>query len=133
MTAVSEEIFNILDGVTLRQTSRSLCGPAKHKLVVCGQFTGTCTSTDIQTVKDVSRDFCGQRTRTSFDGRAVIKALHLISSMLTAQTNFSVKLYPDLFTGLGTLGIEYHIQLRHNVKPYTLSYHPTKSCSSIIN
>ena len=32
-----------------------------------------------------------------------------------------MKLYPDLFTGLGTLGAEYHIQLRQDAKPYALT------------
>ena len=32
-----------------------------------------------------------------------------------------VKLYPDLFTGLGTLGVEYHIQLKQEAKPYAIT------------
>ena len=28
--------------------------------------------------------------------------------------------FPDLFTGLGTLGVEYEIRLQINAKPYTL-------------
>ena len=43
VTTVSEETFKKLQGVTLRETNKSLHGPAKHKLTVCGQFTGTLT------------------------------------------------------------------------------------------
>ena len=124
VTAVSEEIFKKLDGVSLRQADRSLHGPAKHKLVVCGQFTGTLTYKQSQTCQEVF----AVKELQALMGRPAIKALHLISRInyVDSLEKF-VKPYPDLFTGLGTLGVEYHIQLRP-----ICTYHPTKSCSSII-
>ena len=55
-------------------------------------------------------------------GRPAIEALNLISrvNFVDSLERF-VNLYPDLFNGLGTLGVEYHIQLRHDVKPYALT------------
>ena len=49
-------------------------------------------------------------------GRPAIEALNFISRVNYIDS--SVKLYPDLFTGLGTLGVEYHIQ---DAKPYAIT------------
>ena len=55
-------------------------------------------------------------------GRPAIEALHLISRIdYVDNSEKSVKPYPDLFTGLGTLGVEYHIQLRQDANPYALT------------
>ena len=119
VTAVSEEIFKKLDGVSLRQTDRSLHGPAKHKLVVCGQFTGTLTYKQLQTCQEI---FVVKELQQALMGRPAIEALHLISRIdyVDSSEKF-VKPYPDLFTGLGTLGVEYHIQLRQDANPYVLT------------
>ena len=55
-------------------------------------------------------------------GRPAIKALNLISrvNFVDSSERF-VNLYPDLFTGLGALSAEYHIQLKHDLKPYPLT------------
>ena len=119
VTAVSEEIFSKLQGVTLRKTNRSLHGPAKHKLTVCGQFTGTLTYNQSKTCQEI---FVVQELEQALMGRPAIEALHLISRVnyVDSLERF-VKLYPDLFTDLGTLGAEYHIQLRQDAKPYALT------------
>ena len=43
LTAISEEIFKKLDGVTLRETITSLHGPVKYQLIGQGQFAGMLT------------------------------------------------------------------------------------------
>ena len=55
-------------------------------------------------------------------GRSAIEALHLIlrTNYLDSSEKF-VKPYPDLFIGLGTLGVEYHIQLRQDANTYALT------------
>ena len=119
VTAVSEEIFNKLHGVTLRKSNKSLVGPAKHKLMVCGQFSGTLTYKQSNTCQEI---FVVQRLELPLMGRPVIEALNLISrvNFVDSSERF-VNLYPDLFTGLGALGIEYQIQLKHDAKPYALT------------
>ena len=77
VTAVSEEIFSKLQGVTLRKTNRSLHGPAKHKLTVCGKFTGTLTYNQSKTCQEI---FVVQELEQALMGRPAIEALHLISS-----------------------------------------------------
>ena len=56
------------------------------------------------------------------DYTPAIKALNLISriNFVNSSERF-VNLYPDLFNGLGTLDLEYHIQLKHDAKPYALT------------
>ena len=119
VTAVSEEIFKKLHGVTLRKTNKSLVGPAKHELMVCGQFTGTLTYKQSKTCQEI---FVVQRLELPLIGRPAIEALNLISriNFVDSSERF-VNLYPDLFIGLGTLGVEYHIQLKHDAKPYALT------------
>ena len=52
-------------------------------------------------------------------GRPAIEALNLISRVNYIDSSEKVvKLYPDLFAGLGTLGVEYHIQ---DPKPYAIT------------
>ena len=55
-------------------------------------------------------------------GRPVIKALNLISRVNYIESSeISGNSYPDLFTGLGTLGIEYYIQLIQDAKPHVMT------------
>ena len=57
-----------------------------------------------------------------FDGESSNQGIHLILRVNYVDSSEKfVKLYPDLFTGSGTLGMEYHIQLRHDAKPYALT------------
>ena len=86
MTAVSETTFKKLDGVTLRQTNKSLCGLDKHKLQVCGQFTGTLTYKQTEVCQEI---FVVQGLQQALMGRPAIEALHLISrvNFVIAQRN----------------------------------------------
>ena len=55
VTAISEEIFQKLDGVTLRETSKSLHGPAKQ--APANNVWTIHWHADISTIKHMSRDF----------------------------------------------------------------------------
>ena len=129
VTAVSEEIFGKLEGVTLRDTNKSLQGPAKHQLIVRGQFTGTPT---YQQSKSCQEIFVVQGLQQALMGRPAIEVFNLILRVNHINSSEKVvKLYPDLFTGMGTLGVEYHIQLKQDAKPLC-NHYSTKSCSPII-
>ena len=57
VTVVSEEIFKKLDGVTLRDTNKSLQDLAKHQLIVRGQFTGMLTYQQSKTCQEIFKDY----------------------------------------------------------------------------
>ena len=66
--------------------------------------------------------FVVQELEQALLGKPAIEALNLISRVnYVNSTERFVHLYPDLFNGLGTLGMEYHIELRHDAKPYVLT------------
>ena len=56
VNAISEEIFQRLDGVTLRETSKSLHGPSKQ--APANNAWTIHWDPDISTIKHASRDFC---------------------------------------------------------------------------
>lgn len=76
MTVVSEKLIKGLKGVTLKRTNKCLHGPAKNKLVVCGQFSGLLRYNQTETCQEI---FAVQKLEQALMGRPAIEALHLIS------------------------------------------------------
>ena len=87
--------------------------------MVCGQFSGILTYKQSNTCQEL---FVVQRLELPLMGRPAIEALNLVSrvNFVDSSERF-VNLYPDFFTGLGALGVEYHLQLKHDAKPYALT------------
>ena len=102
----------------LHPPKKVLHGPAKHPLKVSGQFTGTLLYKQRETQGEI---FVVEGLLQPLLGLPAIESLHLLSriNMASSADNF-VKLYADLFNGLGSLAVEYHIQLKQNAVPFAL-------------
>ena len=96
-----------------------LHGPAKHLLKVNGQFIGKLSYKQFTTHSEV---FVVDGLQQPLIGRPAIEALNLLSRInIVSSSDKFVSLYPDLFRGLGTFGAEYHIMLKQDARPFTLS------------
>jgi len=84
-----------------------------------GQFTGnfeynnTCCKLHVYVVKNL---------KTNLLGLPVITALNLVARVqnILCSKESVMKLYPEIFTGLGTLGTQYKVSLKPDAKPYAL-------------
>ena len=119
VTAISETTFHTLTVTKLRRPSKALYGPAKTPLKVLGMFTGTFKNNTascklhVYVVKDL---------KTNLLGLPAITALNLVARIqsISSSKESIMSRYPELFTGLGTLGSEYKISLKPDAKPYAL-------------
>ena len=119
VTAISEATFHTLNDTKLRRPSKALYGPAKTPLNVLGMFTGTFKNKNascklhVYVVKDL---------KTNLLGLPAITALNLVARIqsISSSKESIISRYPELFTGLGTLGSEYKISLKPDAKPYAL-------------
>ena len=118
VTAISTNEFTKFRGITLTQPSKVLHGPAKHPLKVSGQFTGKMSYKQDTTYEKI---FVIEGLQQPLMGRPAIEALNLLSRINIVSSEKFVSLYPNLFCGLGTFGTEYHIVLKREATPFTLS------------
>ena len=120
VTAISHTIYETLSNVRLEQSSKSLVGPARQKLDVLGQFTGT-LSTKTCTYKQII--FVMKDLRSNLLGLPAIFTLNLIVRVAEVSKDYSSviqKKYPKVFTDLGTMQGEYTIKLQANAKPHAI-------------
>ena len=119
VSVIPEAIFNKIDGVTLKQTSRSLSGPSNLPLHICGQFTGTLNH---WTVEIKEETFVVRGLEKALMGRPAITALGLVSRVNAIEKKGEkfVARYPDFFQLLGTFEGEYHIKLKGEAKSFAL-------------
>ena len=118
VTAIPLNDFHKLADVKLHPPKKVLHGPAKHPLKVSSQFTGTLLYKQRKTQGEI---FVVEGLLQPLLGLPAIESLHLLSriDMASSADNF-VNLYADLFNGLGSLAVEYHIQLKQNAVPFAL-------------
>ena len=121
VTAISEETYSHLQNITLTKPSKVLIGPADSHLSVTGQFTGNLSHKDIQCRQEI---FVVKNLKTNLLGLPAITELQLVERLHNvsfSSTPDSVReSFPNLFSGLGTLGDEYEIKVCSNAKPYAL-------------
>jgi hypothetical protein len=105
---VSDKVYHTLPEVKLEKSTRALHGPAQQKLNVMGHFKGELTYGELTHTKSMS---C--------ESLPSITALKLIQQIDAAQAETLTvqEQYPKVFTGLGTMGDEYTIQLKKNAMP----------------
>ena len=121
--AISEATYKTLGCPRLCKPSRILYGPAKQPLEVLGVFSDTVkrsrhsTRRPIYVVKPLHTNLMSLKTITA------LKLVHRVDSSTTG-TDWKAT-YPEVFTGLGTMGEEYTIKLKQNSEPYSL-YVPRK-------
>jgi len=121
VTAISEQTFNNLRGITLTKPSKILHGPTGRTLKVLGQFNGTLSIDNEQLSEPV---YVIRGLRTNLLGLPAIAALNLISRINATSTGTEeldwLAQYPSLFKGLGNLGEPYSIKLREGAEPHAL-------------
>ena len=133
VTVILESVFKRIRNANLMHSDRILCGPAKNALHVIGQFNATLkhrggvTSEEVYVVRDL---------QTPLIGLPAIKALGLVVRVCATESgDYATRIlnsYPDLFTGLGTLGEEYKICLRPHAQPFAL-YTPRRVVLPLMN
>ena len=119
VTAISEDTYRKLQNVTLQKPNKVLRGPANLQLSVIGKFTGTLSHKTTLCEQEI---FVVKNLKTNLLGLPAITELRLIERLHTICTSpDGIKhSFPDLFTGLGTLGADYEIKLQSNARPYAL-------------
>ena len=76
---------------------------------MCGKFTGALTH-KVSVIKE--EIFVVEKLQKALLGKPVIEALNLVARVNAIKKGEDIpNKYPALFTGLGTLEGEYHIQL----------------------
>ena len=120
VTAISEQAFEHFQGaIRLKEASRTLYGPAQHRLKVLGQFQATLSKDQKQTSQTI---FVVSGLKTNLLGLPAIVSLQLASQInATSEESGDIfKKFPSLFQGLGNLGEEYQITLKEGLRPYAL-------------
>ena len=120
VTAITEDAWETLKDPTLQKPTRILYGPTSTALQVLGQFTGTLTNGQRSSKKTI---FVVRGLKTNLLGLPAITSLQLIQRMDSTNATGDDRLmtkYPTVFTGLGTLGQPYEIQIKDGAKPHSI-------------
>ena len=119
VTAISEEVYQMLPRVKLLKASKVLYGPTQQRLKVLGQFTAQLS---VEERKSNQAVFVVRGLQRNLLGLPAIQALQLISRVETLETQETdiPKKFPKLFEGLGNLGDPYKIQLKEDTKPHAI-------------
>ena len=120
VTAISQETYQQLGATPLNRPSKVLYGAGNQPLDVIGQFTGILSHKELHSQQII---FVIKNLKTNLLGLPALHALKLIARMDSVKEyeESIQRNYPQLFTGLGTMGSEYTIKLKPNPKPYSLS------------
>ena len=118
VSAISESVFKQLKDVTLVHSDRQLSGPSQYQLQVSGKFTATLKYGTKEAKENI---FVVQKLQKALLGRPGIESLNLIARINTLQDEKVVKMYPNLFKGLGTIAGQYCISLQEGAKPFAIS------------
>eukprot|EP00731_Ephydatia_muelleri_P017050 Em0010g148a len=120
VTAISQETYQQLGTTPLNKPSKVLYGAGNQPLDVIGQFTGIVSHKELHSQQTI---FVIKNLKTNLLGLPALHALKLIARMDSVKEyeESIQRNYPQLFTGLGTMGSEYTIKLKPNPKPYSLS------------
>ena len=118
VTAISEQTFQRLGGVRLLTATKVLYGPARHTLDVLGQFTTTLRHGDHSTAQSV---FVVRGLKNNLLGLPAIVSLQLIQRVYSIRTGDDIRrMFPNVFSGLGTLGEPYQIKLKEGAVPHSI-------------
>ena len=116
VTAISEQTYKRLQLGTLKKPSKILVGPARQSLETLGQVSARLTHGKLTTKQTL---FVVKGLRQNLLGLPAITSLHLIQRVgeMASPDDLQSK-FPGIFSGLGTFGEEYNIQLKEGAKPY---------------
>ncbi|KAL5491281.1 hypothetical protein EMCRGX_G016538 [Ephydatia muelleri] len=132
VTVIPESVFKSIRNANLMHSDRILCGPARNALLI-GQFNATLKHRGGVTSEEV---YVVLGLQTPLIGLPAIKALGLVVRVCATESgDYATRIlnsYPDLFSGLGTLGEEYKICLRPHAQPFAL-YTPRRVALPLMN
>jgi len=118
VTAISNETYQICHEPPIETTTRPVFGPAQQKLPVVGtarvklEYRGVSTEQQVYAIEDL---------KVNLLGLPAIRKLNIVHRLNALDTTTTVmSRFPTVFTGLGTLGAEYKIELHEGAVPYCL-------------
>ena len=120
VSVMPEEMFTQLKEVSLTPSTRTLHGPGSHTLAVRGKFTASLQYKNRKVEEEI---YVTPGSRNALLGLPAIQKLELLSRVDNVET-CSKQIIADhlkLFTCLGSLEGEYHIELEPNSVPFSLS------------
>ena len=119
VTAISEQAYRSLKGTALEKPSKALYGPAHHALDVQGQFTASLVHREHSTSQTI---FVVRGLKTNLLGLPAIRSLELLRMVAATEVSGEEirSRFKNVFSGLGTLGEEYTIQLQPDARPLAL-------------
>ena len=118
VTAISEDTFRQLRGVRLQIPSKVLYGLARHTLDVRGQFMTTLRHEQSSSLQPV---FVVQGLKNNLLGLPAVVSLQLIHRVNNIRTGDDIrKMFPKVFSGLGTMGEPYQIKLKEGALPHSI-------------
>ena len=126
VTAITEETFQHLQPSQIFMPSKTLYGPLQCPLNTVGKFPGTLSHQGKSTVQPV---FVVNSLKTNLLGLPAITSLELGNpdqfngkSATFVQQNY-YKMFPNVFTGLGNLGVPYDIHLKEGSQIPQIEFH----------
>ena len=119
VTAISEQAYRSMKGTALEKPSKALYGPAHHALDVQGQFTASLVHREHSTSQTI---FVVRGLKTNLLGLPAIRSLELLQMVAATEVSGEEirSRFKNVFSGLGTLGEEYTIQLQPDARPLAL-------------
>jgi hypothetical protein len=120
VTAISEQTYQQIGTPELLPPSKSLNGPAEHKLEVLGEFEGQIKYKNNTTTHP---NFVIKGLKTNLLGLSAITSLQLayrLNHIGGPDSPDWIKEYPEVFNGLGTMGDPYEINLKPNAQPHAI-------------
>ena len=120
VTAITEQTYAELGEPPVSPPTKVLCGPTQYGLDVHGVFTGHFSSSGKMATGHV---YVVKGLKTNLLGLPIITALHLVEKLCSAElkdVNDVKRHFPKVFSGLGTFGEEYTIQLKDDASPCAL-------------
>ena len=120
VSLISEEQYKKIGSPTLSQPNKTLKGPSNYPLPTTGCFSGILIHGHREVQEEI---FVVQNLRHNLLGRPAIQALELAVRVgaIFNQHMSPIKLFPQMFTGLGKLQGEYAIKLKPDSKPFAIS------------
>ncbi|XP_061132648.1 uncharacterized protein K02A2.6-like [Syngnathus typhle] len=105
----------------LKQTRKVLMGPGRSQLKVKGKFSATLKRRDKSIMEDI---YVVEGLSAALLSRQAATALQLVARLDTATLDNKETIkqeFPELFTGLGIMKGEYHIVLKPEAQPFSVS------------
>lgn len=113
-------IERVTPSINLEHTDKQLFGPGKTPLPIVGKVRATMAWENQMAVQEIF--IMDTRQQEPLLGRPAIQALEMLSWINgISSADMSQTCRPELFEGLGKFDGEYHIAMKKDAKPYSVS------------